>query len=104
MPKCTAILKQRPEFAQQTDDNGWTILHEAVRFGNLPMTELLVEDFNVDVNLRTHGNGRVGEGGSPLYYAWNSFGSDQHPLVKYLVDSGAVYIEPVVAAVQEDEL
>jgi ankyrin repeat protein len=104
MPKCTAILKQRPEFAQQTDDNGWTILHEAVRFGNLPMTELLVEDFNVDVNLRTHGNGRVGEGGSPLYYAWNSFGSDQHPLVKYLVDSGAVYIEPVVTAVQEDEL
>jgi ankyrin repeat protein len=99
----SSILKEKPELAHELDENGWSILHEVVRFGNLPLTTLLVETYGAALNLRTKKNGKPQQGGSPLYYAMQSLGSDQHPVVKYLVAQGAEFIEPTVEVREGEE-
>ena len=70
------------------DGNGWQPIHEAARAGHIHIVELLLEH-DVDINARTHG----GKGGSPLNVAVNTL-SLKHPISQFLIDNGAVNIEP----------
>jgi len=90
----SAILKERPDWCNERDKNGWQPLHEAAARGNLEAARLLVEQGGADVNGRT----KSGRGGSVLYWAFRAIGQD-HPVSDYLVSQGAESIEP--AAEQE---
>ncbi len=78
------ILKDHPGlyFAKKRDVNGWTLLHEAARFGYLDLSRVLVEVGKADVNAR---NGKNYNGDSALDLAIK-FKKDN--VVKYLVSKG----------------
>ena len=92
------ILKGRPELSNVKDENGWTILHEAARFGNVDMATILVQIGNADVNSRT---GENSDGGSPLYYALLDQRPMDHPIVEFLFSQDGMVIAP---GQSEDEL
>ena len=85
------ILARKPEWAHTKDGNGWSLLHEAVRFGNTEAVRLLVELGKVDINGRT---GADGQGGSVLFSALKYLDTSEHPVVEYLNAQGARVIAP----------
>lgn len=84
------IVKERPQWVDKKDANGWNVLHEMARAGRLEAVKFLVTEGNANVNSRTS---RESNGGSVLYHATNRLGSD-HPVVRYLVSVGAKLIAP----------
>ena len=84
----TAIAKKDRKMLQEKDSNGWQPLHEAVRAGHIDVVKLLLKH-DVDINARTHG----GKGGSPLNLAVEIL-SEEHPLTNFLIENGAINIEP----------
>ena len=104
--KMSLVLTERLELLESRDANGWSILHEVARSGNLPFARVLVEKWNINLNMRTNSvDGNAEKGGSPLYYAQQQFHASTrtHPLVQYLIDSGGKSIAPG-DVFQHDEL
>jgi prolyl 4-hydroxylase len=58
-------LDKQPQHINMKDNNGWTVLNEAIRKGDANMIKLVLER-GADVNSRS---GERGEGGSPLWWA-----------------------------------
>ena len=84
----TAIAKKDRKMLQEKDSNGWQPIHEAVRGGHIDVVKLLLEH-DVDINARTH----RGKGGSPLNLALETL-REEHPLTNFLIENGAINIEP----------
>ena len=82
------LAKTDKKMLHAMDQNGWQPIHEAARAGHLDIVALLLEH-DADINDRTH----AGKGGSPLNVALSSL-SLKHPVSKYLIDRGAINIEP----------
>jgi len=88
------------EWLHERDANGWQVLHEAARAGHIGIVKLLVEDAHADVNSRTGSLVHLEEGkppqrygGSLLYWCLSSL-QDDHPVIQYLKEKGAVSLEP----------
>lgn len=69
------------------DENGWELLHEAIRSGDLDTVKLLVE-LGADISCT------VLAGGAALYIAKLFLEPSDHPVIQYLIDIGAPDIEP----------
>jgi hypothetical protein len=63
------------------DENGWTLLHEAIRGGDVETVRLLVA---LGASTAT----KVNEGGAALWVA-RSYLEDGHPVIEYLIEIGA---------------
>ena len=83
-----ALAQKDKELLHAKDENGWQPLHEAVRAGHTHVVKMLLEH-NADINSRTH----FGAGRSPLNLAITSL-SEEHPLIDFLIENGALDIEP----------
>ena len=60
------MLQEDPLLAKSKDfTNGYTALHWAAKRGNLDLVKLLVGNYEVDVNAKTHG------GYTPLHLGTN---------------------------------
>jgi len=81
-------LDDKKDLVTARDANGWQPLHEGARGGHLEVVRYLVEN-GADVNART-GNEK---GGTALYYAKQKF-DDEHPVVAFLEELGALEIGP----------
>ena len=82
------VAIQNPTALHEPDDNGWHPLHEAARSGHHDVVKFLLEA-GADVNeLTNHGQGQ-----SPLALAKQHHGDD-HPLVEFLVNYGALELGP----------
>lgn len=75
------ISKAKPESFSETDENGWTPLHEAIRAGDLYSVQIIVRTTN-DKNVKTK------HGFTPLRLAEDFLGVD-HDVYKYLKKIGA---------------
>ena len=84
LERLEAIARKNRRALHQTDQNGWTPLHEAVRGGHKDVVEMLIEN-GADKDART---GRKGTGGSPLNLAL-AHHSENHLVTKYLMSIGA---------------
>ncbi len=82
------ILQKRPELTFATDENGWTLIHEASREGNINSVAILLDfiDDAYDINVRTF------YGGNAVWYA-KQFG--QFDLVDFLLDRGGIELPPL---------
>jgi prolyl 4-hydroxylase len=80
-------IKKKKDIVNAKDANGWTPLHEGVRGGHLEVVKLLVEN-GADASARTGD-----EGGSVLWWAKQTHGDD-HEVVKFLEEIGALDIGP----------
>lgn len=76
------------------DKNGWNILHEAAREGNVEVVRYMTWS-GIDVNRRT--NGKMGA--NALWIARNSLG-DRHAVVKFLESIGASELGPRAKSLQ----
>lgn len=74
------ILTQLGNPDLQVKDGRWTLLHNAAKYGALDMLKLLIENFTVNIDVKTK------EGDTPLHQA--AF-HGHLPIVKYLVEVGA---------------
>jgi len=72
------------EAMNSKDVNGWQIIHESSRVGNIAVVRLLHEN-GADINEVSN----FGRGATPLALARQRFG-DHHPVVSYLQSNGAV--------------
>lgn len=75
------IVRSHPEWIDQTDENGWQPLHEAVRGGFIDIVKYLV-DHGSDIGAETRG------GGSPLWWARRTL-EPGHSVIRYLEEIGA---------------
>ena len=73
-----AILETHPDLANSRDANGWTKLHDAVRFGNPEIVKLLVERGKANI-FASHDGGE-----SVLDVAMTFLESEDHEVVIYL--------------------
>lgn len=83
-----AIATKDDTLLNIADRNGWTPLHEAARWGHLEAVKFLISK-GLEMDKRTN----WGSGASPLWWARNNNG-DEHPVVHYLQNIGAVEIAP----------
>lgn len=72
-----------------SDENGWTSMHEAARAGHLEVVQTLVEH-GANVDART---GTQQDGGTVLFWAKHFWGPE-HAVVAYLEDMGAMELGP----------
>jgi hypothetical protein len=79
------LWKMKKREWSRVDFNGWQPIHEAARSGHTAIVKMFVNS-GIDVNVRT---GHEGEGESPLTLALEFWG-ENHDLVKYLRDLGAI--------------
>jgi prolyl 4-hydroxylase len=82
------ILEAKVQLVHAEDENGWTPLHEGARGGHYDVVKILYDN-GARINQRSN----KGRGGTALFYAKEKHGED-HPVVKFLVDVGGLYIEP----------
>ena len=80
-----------PHFASLGDINGWQCIHEAANAGNIDTMELLLNDYNVDINARA---GLVNDGATPLFLAYKRGYDDSSEVVRYIKSRGGVSIGP----------
>ena len=79
--ECQKLILENPEDIHYADENGWTVLHEAVRSGQVEIVRLLLKH-GADKNLLTKA------GVSPLGLARLLLNSD-HSMIEYLESIGA---------------
>lgn len=82
----TEVLDLLEGIVNKKDSNGWTPLHEGARGGHLEVVELLVKN-GANLNEKSH------RGETPLYWAKKEHGDD-HDVVKFLTDLGAISLGP----------
>lgn len=82
------ILDVNPSLVLESDENGWTILHEATVTEALDMVKLIC---NVEL---TDVNAQVNSGQSVLSLALALLEDEQHPVVQYLMSKGAKKVDP----------
>lgn len=82
----TEVLDLLEGIVNKKDSNGWTPLHEGARGGHLEVVELLVKN-GANLNEKSH------NGETPLYWAKKEHGDD-HDVVKFLTDLGAISLGP----------
>mmetsp|Transcript_10942 Transcript_10942/g.26495 ORF Transcript_10942/g.26495 Transcript_10942/m.26495 type:complete len:388 (+) Transcript_10942:70-1233(+) len=90
------ILEKAPESIYFRDIHGSTPLHEAARSGDVNTATVILAHCKEEesyINMRTKQLGKVGAGGSALYYAQKFHGAN-HPIVKLLKQNGAKSIPP----------
>ena len=51
-PMLLPLLRQDPSVASQQDEHGYSLLHAAASYNHIPLLHSLVNEFNVDVNLK----------------------------------------------------
>jgi uncharacterized protein len=51
-PALLPLLRQDPSIASKQDEHGYSLLHAAASYGHISLLQSLVNDFNVDVNLK----------------------------------------------------
>lgn len=78
----------RHKLINRRDARGWQPIHESATNGRKDIVDLLLEN-GANINARTNG----GRGGTVLFLAQQKLGED-HSIVKYLVDRGALSIPP----------
>ena len=86
----STILWKHPDWVRSTNDNGWTLLHEAVLNGNVESVEIILSyiyDVNI-INLRMHPDKT---GGNALWLA-NEIGHQK--IIQMLKNNGGIPIEP----------
>lgn len=83
------ILKNKADLVHAQDENGWTPLHEGARGGHVDIVRILYQN-GAKVNQRSS----RGRGGTPLYYAKERFGDEDHPVVEFLVNVGGLDLGP----------
>ena len=91
-PTLSAMLIRRPDIIKQVDQNGWSLIHEASRAGNIDSVSAIlrfIDDVN-DVNVRTSPNKT---GGNAL---WLAKSNGHHKVVQLLVEWGGIELPPVV--------
>jgi ankyrin repeat protein len=87
-------LEGQADLVNARDDNGWTALHEACRYGKVDTVKLLLE-YGADLNVRTDSHSAGGgAGGSPLWWALQYFDED-HEFIQTLNDMGAKNLAPL---------
>jgi hypothetical protein len=76
------LLKSKhADLLHNRDENGWQLLHEAIRGGDLDTVKMLV-DLGADVRVKVY------DGGAALWVA-RSYLEEDNPIIQYLVDIGA---------------
>jgi len=80
------VIEANEHLIHSKDSNGWTPLHEGARTGSIDVVKLLVEK-GADVNAVTE------FGQSVLYLAVGEHGDD-HPVVDFLKEFGAIFAGP----------
>jgi len=84
--KLKDAVKKKKDSINAKDANGWQPLHEGARGGHLEVVKYLVEN-GADINSKTVG------GGTALYYAKQKF-DDEHPVIAFLEEIGALVDGP----------
>eukprot|EP00557_Chaetoceros_sp_GSL56_P005256 CAMPEP_0176506166 /NCGR_PEP_ID=MMETSP0200_2-20121128/16887_1 /TAXON_ID=947934 /ORGANISM="Chaetoceros sp., Strain GSL56" /LENGTH=620 /DNA_ID=CAMNT_0017905777 /DNA_START=974 /DNA_END=2836 /DNA_ORIENTATION=- len=84
------IMASNPELATLRDENGWEVLHEAVRKGSVEAAAILLNTGYANIDAQV---GASGQGGSVLWIAKRLHG-DNHDVIQYLMDRGATEIPP----------
>jgi len=84
----TKVVSKLGHLVNKEDSNGWTPLHEGARGGFEDIVKVLV-DKGADINKTTGGQ----NGKSALYIAIEENGDD-HPIVEFLENLGALSIGP----------
>ncbi|KAI1154027.1 hypothetical protein F4825DRAFT_223618 [Nemania diffusa] len=51
-PALLPLLREHPDLAGQQDEHGYSLIHAAASYNHLDLLRALVQEFNVDVNLR----------------------------------------------------
>lgn len=51
-PALLPLLRQNPSMASKQDEHGYSLLHAAASYNQIPLLRSLVNEFNVDVNLK----------------------------------------------------
>ncbi|KIX94373.1 uncharacterized protein Z520_09759 [Fonsecaea multimorphosa CBS 102226] len=51
-PRLLPLLRSRPELASAQDEHGYSLLHAAASYNHVDLLRTLVNEFNVDVNLK----------------------------------------------------
>lgn len=81
LDKLKEVAAIDPRVLLWEDENGWTPLHEAARYGQLEVVQYLI-DSGASINAQT------GDGSTPLRIAINDMG-EHHEVVKFLTKLGA---------------
>ncbi len=74
------------DLLQRRDENGWQVVHEAVRAGHADVVRYLVEH-GADIGATTN------NGGNLLWWARRTLDED-HEVIRYLVSIGAPEGDP----------
>jgi len=94
--KFERLALEYPEHIHYADSNGWTVIHEAVRGGQVEIIKFLLKH-GVDKDLLT------GAGMSPLALARRMLSKD-HGVIEYLESIGAKNIAPERLRRRQQEL
>jgi ankyrin repeat protein len=86
--KLTLLIETHPSCVDLRDDYGWQPLHEAIRFDQVEIVQLLV-DYGCDVNARI---GETEE--SPLWMVERIGGTNAHEMSDILREYGAISFPP----------
>jgi ankyrin repeat protein len=83
------MLKQQPGLLHSADENGWTLLHETTRAGNVESVSIVLEliDNVLDVNART-GPDKNGQNALDLAMKYGC-----HSIAKLLQSSGTIDVD-----------
>jgi ankyrin repeat protein len=83
------ILEEQPELTDETDENGWNLLHWASYFGNLESVAVILK-YQRDINIRTS---KDNKGGNSV---WIASEQKHFKVVEYLIANGAEMLQPIV--------
>lgn len=55
-PRLLPLLRSKPELASRQDSHGYSLMHAAASYNHIDLLRSLVNEFNVDVNIRDEDN------------------------------------------------
>jgi len=84
-------LRLMPQYATDRDQNGWQLIHESAMEGRVETMEMLLNDYNVDVNVRA---GLVNDGPTPLYLAYRNGFDESSDAVRFIKSRGGINVAP----------
>ena len=89
--KLKRYLQLKPQYVSERDDNGWQLIHEAAKAGQVDTMKLLLTDYGADINARA---GLVNDGATPLYLAYKYGHDDSSKVVSFIKAHGGVSVAP----------